>query len=59
MSIERRYALLQHRHDATEIDYDNTSSGLTADDVQEALDEIAASLTGAGYPPQLGYAGIF
>jgi len=57
MSIERRYALLQHQHDAADITYDNASSGLVADDVQEAIDELA---TGAGgYPPQLGYAGIF
>lgn len=31
-----------HTHDASGIGYDNTSSGLTADDVQEAIDEIVA-----------------
>lgn len=29
---------------AADISYDNTSSGLTADDVQEAIDELAAGL---------------
>lgn len=29
-------------HDASAVAYDNGSSGLTADDVQEALDELAA-----------------
>ena len=33
---------------ASAITYDNTTSGLTADDVQEALDEIAQALPGAG-----------
>ncbi len=31
--------------EAEDVAYDNTTSGLTADDVQEALDEIAARLT--------------
>lgn len=31
-----------HQHDASGIAYDNTDSGLTADDVQEAIDELAA-----------------
>jgi hypothetical protein len=57
MSIERRYANIGHQHDALDIAFDNTDSGLAAEDVQEAIDELA---TGAGgYPPQLGYAGIF
>ena len=30
--------------DADEVNYDNTSSGLTADDVQEAIDELAAAI---------------
>ena len=30
-------------HPATAVSYDNTSSGLTADTVQEAIDEVAAS----------------
>ena len=29
---------------AGDVDYDNTNSGLQADDVQEALDEIAANM---------------
>ena len=29
---------------ATKISYDNTTSGLTADDIQEAVDEVAGSL---------------
>ena len=33
---------------ADHVTYDNTVSGLTADDVQEALDEIIASLPSAG-----------
>lgn len=33
---------------ASSVSYDNTTSGLTADDVQEALDEIAASIPAAG-----------
>lgn len=33
-------------HDAAAIDYDNGSSGLTADDVQEAIDELAAAASG-------------
>lgn len=31
-----------HSHDADEITYDNTTSGLTATDVQAAIDEVAA-----------------
>lgn len=34
-----------HTHPATVITYDNSDSGLTADDVQEAIDEIVASIT--------------
>lgn len=30
-------------HDASAVAYDNGTSGLTADDVQEALDELAAA----------------
>lgn len=33
---------------AANVSYDNTASGLTADDVQEALDEIVAALPTAG-----------
>lgn len=33
---------------AENVSYDNTTSGLTADDVQEALDEIVAALPSAG-----------
>lgn len=33
---------------ASAITYDNTTSGLTADDVQEALDEIVAAIPSAG-----------
>ena len=33
--------------DADEVNYDNTSSGLTADDVQEAIDELAAAIPSA------------
>lgn len=32
---------------ADEVTYDNTSSGLTADDVQEAIDELAAAIPSA------------
>lgn len=32
---------------AANVSYDNTTSGLTADDVQEAIDEIVAALPGA------------
>lgn len=31
-------------HDASELDYDNTVSGLQADNVQEAIDEVAGGL---------------
>ena len=31
---------------AENVTYDNTTSGLTADDVQEAIDEVAASVGG-------------
>lgn len=31
-------------HDASAVSYDNTGSGLTADDVQEAIDELASGL---------------
>lgn len=34
--------------DAADIDYDNTTSGLTATDVQAALDELAAGAGGGG-----------
>lgn len=33
--------------DADEVNYDNTDSGLTADDVQEAIDELAAAIPSA------------
>lgn len=33
---------------AANVSYDNTTSGLTADDVQEAIDEIVASIPSAG-----------
>ena len=33
--------------DANEVNYDNTQSGLTADDVQEAIDELAAAIPSA------------
>ena len=33
-------------YDASDIDYDNTTSGLTADDVQEAIDEIDGTIDG-------------
>lgn len=33
---------------AADVSYDNTSSGLTADDVQEAIDELAAAIPSAG-----------
>lgn len=32
---------------AADISYDNTSSGLTADNVQAAIDEVAAGITEA------------
>ena len=32
---------------ASAVSYDNTTSGLTADDVQEAIDELAAAIPGA------------
>lgn len=32
---------------AANVSYDNTTSGLTADDVQEAIDELAAAIPGA------------
>lgn len=35
---------------AEDVTYDNGSSGLTGDDVQEVIDELAASLGGAGSP---------
>jgi hypothetical protein len=56
----RRHALLKHQHDATDIEYDNATSGLAADNVQDAIDEIGAGGGGGGggYPPQLGYAGV-
>ena len=31
---------------ATKISYDNTASGLTADDIQEAVDELAGDIAG-------------
>ena len=34
---------------AENVTYDNTSSSLTADNVQDALDEIVSSISGAGY----------
>lgn len=33
-------------YDASDIDYDNTTSGLTADDIQEAIDEIDGTIDG-------------
>lgn len=37
---------------AADVTYDNTQSGLTADDVQEALDELAAGAGGGGVDPE-------
>jgi hypothetical protein len=59
----RRHNLLKHEHNASEIIYDNTVSGLTADDVQAAIDELKTLVGtggggGGGYPPQLAYSGI-
>lgn len=34
---------------ASEVTYDNTTSGLTADDVQEAIDEIEGQISGLSY----------
>lgn len=34
---------------AADVTYDNTQSGLTADDVQEAIDELAAGAGGVDY----------
>lgn len=39
--IGDHYAPLVHTHDADEVTYDNTVSGLTAVDVQEAIDELS------------------
>lgn len=38
--------------DAVDVDYDNTTSGLTATDVQAAIDELAALPTGSAFPHQ-------
>ena len=38
--------------DASEVGYDNTTSGLTADDVQEAIDELAGSVGTLGTDKQ-------
>lgn len=35
-------------HEASAIEYDNTDSGLSADNVQDAIDELAQSAPGAG-----------
>ena len=35
-----------HDYAAGQVDYDNTTSGLTADDVQEAIDEVNSAITG-------------
>ena len=48
---EKVAALENAEHDsqtASAIEYDNTGSGLTADDVQDAIDEIAPALTAEG-----------
>ena len=39
---------VKNSDEASEISYDNTESGLTADDVQAAIDEIAPALTAEG-----------
>ena len=52
-AINEIYAMItgggQTEIQAANVSYDNTTSGLTADDVQEAIDEIVASIPGAGY----------
>ena len=45
---DARYSLLSHVHDADEITYDNTTSGLVATDVQDAIDELAAAVPPVG-----------
>lgn len=58
-SNHRRHVLLRQDKPATEITYDNSSSGLAADTVQEAIDEVAGDVAAIqAYPPQLGYAGV-
>lgn len=37
---------------AADVTYDNTQSGLTAEDVQEAIDELAAGAGGGGVDPE-------
>jgi len=38
---DARYTQIGHAHDAADVVYDNTSSGLAATDVQAAIDELA------------------
>lgn len=45
---DARYTQIGHAHDAADVVYDNTSSGLAATDVQAAIDELAASGGGGG-----------
>jgi hypothetical protein len=54
----RRHVLLKQDKPADEITYDNTASGLTADNVQDAIDEVAAGGSAGGFPPQLAWAGV-
>jgi len=42
-----------HMHDADQIGYDNTNSGLDADNLQAAIDELAADVTTGGGLPGL------
>ena len=41
--------------DADDVGYDNTTSGLTADDVQEAIDELSGNLTANSQKFRYGY----
>lgn len=43
-------------HPASAASYDNATSGLTADDVQEAIDELVATAPGAGADVVVGWA---
>lgn len=48
--IDAHIAAASDAHDASAISFDNVASGLTATDVQAALDEIVSSIGGIGSP---------
>lgn len=45
--------------EASDVSYDNTTSGLSADDVQDAVDELTSDITGTSASEALYHLGFY